>query len=97
MHYKNGRPAQEADPVVAKIYGPKIVAGTLHSLIAGATTCNGQIAFPVPGGVNNIAITIGEAYHAEDAFRSLDAAMDNEIATAAGMQAATNILTGKEQ
>jgi hypothetical protein len=75
MHYKNGRQAHEGDPVVAKHYNgsARIVAGVLHSTFPTASTCNGQIAVAIPGGSVNHCVTIGEIYHAEDAFAAVEA------------------------
>jgi hypothetical protein len=66
MHYKNGRPANEGDPVFkpGDQWGPP-VAGKLVGINAGTTTCNGHI-------ISNRQIqelpivTIGECYHADD-------------------------------
>jgi hypothetical protein len=70
MHYKNGREARENDPVILEGYQGKFVAGTIHSLNANATSCNGQVAYAVPGGVNHTCVTVGDCLHAEDAFRA---------------------------
>lgn len=72
MHYKNGREAKSGDPVVGKNYN-SFFAGVLHSLNAGCTTCNAQVAIPVIGGSTNWCVTVGELYHAEDAFKAVDA------------------------
>lgn len=74
MHYRNGREAHEGDPVIGKNYGT-VVAGKLHSLLAGTDTCNGQVAYPVYGGVNSYCCTINELYHAEDAYNAIEATM----------------------
>jgi hypothetical protein len=68
MHYRNGRAAFNGDPVIGKSYNG-VFAGTLHSVNPGATSCNGQVAVPVPGGFRTECVTIGELYHAECAFR----------------------------
>ena len=69
MHYKNGREAKEADPIIQlDPYSKKIRVGVLHSLAPSAQTCNGQIAWAVPGGVQQISVTIGDCLHAEDAY-----------------------------
>jgi hypothetical protein len=70
MHYKNGREAKEGDSAIAN-NGQKIIAGTLHSLQSNATSCNAQLAYPVPGCVNNASVTVGECVHAEDAFNAM--------------------------
>lgn len=72
MHYKNGRPAFSGDPVIGKGYnGP--FAGTIHTLNPGATSCNAQVAVPVPGGFRTECVTIGDLHHAEDAFKAANA------------------------
>ena len=68
MHYKNGRPAFNGEPVIGKGYDG-VFAGTLHSVRPTATSCNGQVAVPVAGGVRNECVTIGDLHHAEDAYR----------------------------
>ena len=71
MHYINGREAKEGDAVIVKsLYGTKQVrAGVIHSLNAGAETCNGQVAVPIPGGIMQMSVTIGkEVLHAEDGW-----------------------------
>lgn len=72
MHYKNGREAINGDPVIGEVYG-RAVAGVIHTLQAGATSCNAQLAVPVPGGCTNYCVTIGDLYHAEDAVKALQA------------------------
>ena len=71
MHYKNGTEAKDGDAVILKNSHGKIDAGTLHSLNAGCTTCNGQVAIAVPGGFKNEYVTIGEIYSAADAFQAM--------------------------
>lgn len=70
MHYRNGRAAHEGDPVIAETWkgSGKFVAGTLHSTMPNATTCNGQLAVASVGGSVQHHVTIGECFHAEDAF-----------------------------
>jgi hypothetical protein len=72
MHYKNGREAKVGDPAIAKNYDGSVVAGTLHSLNPGAKTCNAQLAYPIPGGCSNICVTLGEIYHAGEAFEAME-------------------------
>jgi hypothetical protein len=76
MHYKNGREAKENDPVVGESYtGSGIYkAGVIHSINPGTTACNAQLAVPIPGGVTQLCITVGECYHAEDVFVAVDKA-----------------------
>lgn len=73
MHYKNGTPAQTGDAVIIKDYNGRIQAGVIHSLNAKATTCNGTVAVPVPGGVIQFCDTVGNMYSAADAFAALEA------------------------
>jgi len=74
MHYKNGREAHEGDPVITQSYG-KTYAGNLHSLTAGCSSCNAQIAYPVFGGMSHTCVTVGLCYHAEDAFAASEATL----------------------
>lgn len=74
MHYKNGRKANNGDSVVGKSYNGHY-AGTLHSTNPGATSCNGQVAVPVPGGHRTECVTIGDIFHAEDAFKAAEASL----------------------
>ncbi len=72
MHYKNGREAKEGEPVICTGYNGQITVGKIHSLVA-ATTCNATVAEPVMGGVQQLTCrTVGEMYHAEDAFAALE-------------------------
>ena len=70
MHYKNGREAHEGEPVIAQSYG-KTYAGNIHSIVAGVSSCNAQIAYPVFGGMSHTCVTVGDCYHAEDAFAAI--------------------------
>jgi len=86
MHYKNGRTAQDGDPVVFLGYrkGVRVpLAGTLHSTMPSCTSCNGQVAVPEFGGCQNQFVTIGEIYHAEDAFAAIDSALEKATEKAA--------------
>lgn len=72
MHYKNGRPAKEGDPVICRAYNNSVTVGKIHSLTAGAETCNCTVAEPVMGGVNQLTCrTVGEMFHAEDALNAI--------------------------
>lgn len=72
MHYKNGREAHEGDPVIYKGDYNNIRVGTLHCLTPGSSTCNAQAARVIPGGTTQDYVTIGELYHAEDAFLAIN-------------------------
>lgn len=73
MHYKNGRPAKEGDPVICKGYTGQITVGKIHSLQEGTKTCNCTVAEVIIGGINQLTCrTIGEMYHAEDALLSIE-------------------------
>lgn len=52
------------------------MAGTLHSLMPGSTSCNAQLAVPLPGGVKDYCVTVGNCYHAEDALNALEPLID---------------------
>lgn len=67
MHYKNGREAKTGDPVIVKDYN-KVIAGIIHSLNEGATSCNGQVAYATMGGMTNACVSVGDCFHAEDAL-----------------------------
>jgi hypothetical protein len=63
MHYKNGRPANNGDPVVLiSQYGPP-VAGILYSAVAGNDNCNGRIA---PTSPSDPCPNLAECLHADD-------------------------------
>lgn len=74
MHYKNGREAHDGEPVVAETYtgSGKHVAGVLHSTTPGSCSCNGQLAYPIPGGTGHLCVTVGNIYHAGDAFAAIE-------------------------
>lgn len=72
MHYKNGREANEGDPVIyLDSYKKKVVIGRIWSLSAG-TTCNCQVAQIIPGGVTHTCQSLNEMYHAEDALLAIE-------------------------
>jgi len=74
MHYKNGRQANEGDPVLLKDYTGKVITGTMHSLNPGSESCNASVAVVVPGGVNQFTcVTVGQCFYAEDAFNAIEA------------------------
>jgi hypothetical protein len=60
MHYKNGREAKPGDRVISLEFG---VAGILHSLAPGSTTCNGRIA---PTSQNDPYVTLSDCVHIDD-------------------------------
>ena len=66
MHYKNGRPVNLGDKVVGLDCGGNLVAGTVVTANAGATSCNVQV---VPPGVPTLYATAGELLHVEDALQ----------------------------
>ncbi len=74
MHYRNGRAANDGDPVIGESWkgSGNIIAGKLHSTSPGSTSCNGQVAHPIVGGVANAHITVGDFYHAADAFAAVE-------------------------
>lgn len=91
MHFKNGREAKENDQVICSAGGyGKVLAGTLHSLNAGVTSCNAQLAYAVPGAIYNACVTIGDCYHAEDALAAITPKV--ETATAAASPCAVTAL-----
>lgn len=72
MHYKNGRPATEGDPVILRNYDG-VTVGKIHSLNAQSDKCNCIVAEVTMGGVQQLTcMTVGEMYHAADAFESVD-------------------------
>ena len=80
MHYKNGQPATDGDSVIWKDYLGRVQAGTLHSTNPGCTSCNGQVAVAVPGGMNQICVTVGELYPAATAYNLMDSVLANSAA-----------------
>lgn len=72
-HYKNGRLAKEGDPVICKGFNREVATGRIHSIIPASKTCNCTVAEVVMGGVRQMTCyTVGEMYHAEDAFLALE-------------------------
>lgn len=64
MHYRNGREAQNGDPVVQIENGKVKQIGVLHDAKPGNDYCNGQIlptAFPGP-----VAACLVDCLHADD-------------------------------
>lgn len=76
MHYKNGRHANEGDPIVTpyREFGG-FQAGILTGLIAGAETCNGTVVVPKVGGCKECSVNIQECFHADDAYQAIDATL----------------------
>ena len=74
MHYKNGKPASEGDPIIYRQHwDQKVIAGTIHSLNPSSTCCNGIIAAPVMGGCATVSVVVGDCYHAADALAAIEA------------------------
>lgn len=73
MHYKNGREAKAGDPVIYRDWKKELKVGIIHSLNAGAETCNGNITTIVPGMVVQDCVTVAECLHAEDANAAMPA------------------------
>ncbi len=73
MHYKNGREAKEGDAVLFPMYG-KMIAGNIFNLNAAATTCNGEVCYPVHGGTRSTSVNVNEGYLAQDAFDAVERA-----------------------
>ena len=72
MHYKNGRLAQENDPVITRNPAGKLIVGQVFDLQA-AETCNCSVARMHPGGTDILFCqTVGTMYHAEDALAAVD-------------------------
>lgn len=76
MHYKNGREAKDQDPVIGyDEYRKTYFAGVIHSLSAGSTSCNCQVAVPTLGGCMNRCETVGKLVHAEDGWKNTPVAV----------------------
>ncbi len=60
MHYKNGREAKAGDKV---FHIPQGLAGILHSLQPGSSSCNGRLAQTTQ---SDPYVTVGECLHQED-------------------------------
>jgi len=73
MHYRNNRPAKEGDAVLGESYKGSglIITGVIHSLQPGSDSCNCQVTKIIPGGTSNACVSIGDLYHAEDAWAAL--------------------------
>lgn len=72
MHFKNGREAKDGDQAVWKNqYTGQIETGRLTDLNAKATSCNVALARPLGAPIQ--CITVGECYHADDAFAAIEA------------------------
>ena len=70
MHYKNGRPANNGEPVVGKICGNTIV-GLVQDIQPAQMSCNCTVIRP--GGLIASCVTVGDLYHAEDAVSAIEA------------------------
>ena len=88
MHYKNGTEAKDGDHVVMKKdWDGKIIAGVLHSTIPANESCNGQVAFPVVGGVGTECATVGNIYSAADALSAIEEKTASEKAKPENLKA----------
>jgi len=63
MHYANGRPAKNGDPVVFIPPSGIPIAGVLYNANAGNDFCNGRIAITHP---NDPYPNLKEVLHADD-------------------------------
>lgn len=83
MHYKNGREAKESDPVIGKSYG-RVIAGKIHNLMPGQVSCNCTVAEVTMGGVSQMTCqTVGDFYHAEDAYVEINGGDESKVSPAA--------------
>ena len=71
MHYKNGREAKAGDKIVGLNNG-NVVTGIIHSLQAGASTCNARVA---PTSQSDAYVTLRDCLHVDD-FAGLADAME---------------------
>ena len=71
MHYKNGREAKIGDTVTYRSIWGTVKSALLVDFVPSATACNGQ-AVPLGGGAVEY-VTLGTAYHIEDAWAAVDA------------------------
>jgi hypothetical protein len=73
MHFKNGRPAANLDPVVTRNYCGAVVVGFIHNLQSNGSACNCDVATIVPGGVVHLTCqNVATMYHAEDALQAIE-------------------------
>lgn len=71
MHYKNGRKAQEGDPVVYKQpYTGRVMAGNIVDINPGQESCNGVLMRAAAPPLQ--CITVSDCYHAEDAYQAME-------------------------
>lgn len=73
MHYKNGRAAHIAEPVIVpRDYNGKLTVGVIYNLREGVT-CNCDVAVIIPGGVAQLTCQdVTQLYHAADAFAAIE-------------------------
>ena len=74
MHYKDGSEAREGDPVICRPDSryDYTIAGKLHTLTYTSDTCNGKLAVPIVGGVDQVYVNIKDCYHAAQAYAAAD-------------------------
>ena len=69
MHFKNGRPAQAGDHVIAKSYNGNIVGGVIFDLNDNGSKCNCSVAVIQPGAIGYLTCQdVGQMIHVEDAL-----------------------------
>jgi len=76
MNYKNGRKAEEGDPVIFINRDGKPTAGKINILVEGAPTYNCAVVAPVVDGLQNgfrlENSATSQMYHAQDAMNCCD-------------------------
>ena len=99
MHYKNGREAKNGDPVIAKNYAGKIVAGVIHNLIEQpGATCNCDVVTVIPGGTQNLTPANGQLNRSiGGAARSPSAGLDMAVAGAGIARVRSDLLSWRSK
>lgn len=74
MHYKNGRPAKNGDPIVSlpPYTGAQPVVGFLYAAAPGNDACNGRIAVAHP---SDTYANLSECLHIDDVKSVLSGAV----------------------
>ena len=78
MHYKNGREAKPGDKVIHLPPHAPASSGIIHSLNAGAQTCNARLASTSP---SDPYVNLSDCVHADDvaaAFAPATVAQDGK-------------------
>ena len=57
--------------MIIRRYNGEVAAGTIHSLNPHSTCCNAVVAIPIPGGIVQDSVAVGDCYSADEAYAAM--------------------------